>query len=129
MSGRIAMTAVLLALALAVLPSLAQARDADRRAPRAAVAAALGRAVHHYADPTKLRVTHTLRSEADPAWSLVTGAYGRRGLWAAWTRRTAASSHRVAVFRTRNFDPGGRAPCDIRPAFSEPSCPTASAPR
>lgn len=121
---------IALLLALVALPGLARAREADRRAPKAAVAAALVRAVHHYADPTKLRVTHTLRSKADPSWSLVTGAYGRRGLWAAWTRRTRAGVHRVSVFRTRNFNPGTRVPCDVRPAFSEPSCgPTASAPR
>ncbi len=98
------------------------AQGATRPAPDAAVAAAFSRAVHHYSDPTRIRVTHTLRSQRNRSWSLVTGSYGRRGLWAAWTRRTSNASYRVVVFRTRDFDPGSRPPCDIRPAFSEPAC-------
>lgn len=120
------MTRRLVALAsgllLASLVSPAGAQGATSRAPDAAVAAAFSRAVHHYADPTRIRVTHTLRSDENRSWSLVTGSYRRRGLWAAWTRRTASGSYRVVVFRTRDFDPGSRPPCDIRPAFSEPEC-------
>lgn len=120
------MTRLLAALAtglvVAWLTSPAGAQGAARSAPDAAVAAAFARAVHHYADPTRIRVTHTLRSDENRSWSLVTGSYGRRGLWAAWARRTARGSYRVVVFRTRDFDPGSRPPCDIRPAFSEPAC-------
>jgi hypothetical protein len=63
-----------------------------------------------------------MRSERDRNWSLVTGGYGKRGLWAAWVLRHAGGRYRVEVFRTRNFDPGTRPPCDIRPAFAEPKC-------
>ena len=33
-----------------------------------------------------------------------------------------AVSLRSVIFRARDFDPGSRPPCDIRPAFSEPLC-------
>lgn len=120
MTRSAAVLAVVVATAL-LLPA-AHAQDRSRPAPKAAVAAALEHAVFHYADPTRIRVTHTIRSDENRAWSLVTGSYGRRGLWAAWTRRTSGGAHRVAIFRTRDFDPGERPPCDIRPAFSEPEC-------
>jgi hypothetical protein len=96
-------------------------------APKAAVAAAVERAIFHYADPQKIRIGATMRSGRDRRWSLVTGSYGRRGLWAGWVRRTAAGKQRVVFFRTRDFDPGTRPPCDIRPAFTEPACPQGSA--
>jgi hypothetical protein len=90
-------------------------------APPGAIAAALARARRHYAVDSTIRVTVTLRSQLRPAWSLVTGAHGARGLWAAWVRRSAGA-YRVETFRTRDFDPGTAPPCDIRPAFSEPAC-------
>lgn len=111
-----------LALTLALALALAVPAYAKERAPKASVAAAFERAVYHYTVPEKIRVTSTLRSGVDRSWSLVTGSYGKRGLWAAWVRRTAAGRHRVEIFRTRTFDPGRRPPCDIRPAFSEPAC-------
>ena len=87
-------------------------------ASRAAVAAALVTARGRYPDA---RVAETLRSALDRSWSLVTGRRGRRGLWAAWVRRIAGVQ-RVEIFRARDFRPGRRPPCDIRPAFSEPAC-------
>jgi len=93
-----------------------------RRAPRDAVEAAVRRAARHYAVRDRIAVGATLRSRRNDAWSLVTGSYGKRGLWAAWVRRRSGGAYRVEVFRTRRFDPGRRPPCDIRPAFSEPDC-------
>ena len=90
-------------------------------APPGAIAAALARARRHYAVDRTIRVEVTLRSQLRPAWSLVTGSHGARGLWAAWIRRSAGA-YDVETFRTRDFDPGTAPPCDIRPAFSEPAC-------
>jgi hypothetical protein len=90
-------------------------------APQGAIAAALARTRRHYAVDRTIRVAVTLRSQLRPAWSLVTGSHGPRGLWAAWVRRSA-DTYRVATFSTRAFDPGTAPPCDIRPAFSEPAC-------
>ena len=90
-------------------------------APPAAIAVALARARRHYALDGTIRVEVTLRSQLRPAWALVTGSHGARGLWAAWVRRSAGA-YRVETFRTRDFDPGTAPPCDIRPAFSEPAC-------
>ena len=102
------------------VPLLAGPRGKEP-APPAAIAAALAGARRHYAADGTTRVEVTLRSQLRPAWSLVTGAHGKRGLWAAWVRRSAGA-HRVETFRTRDFDPGTAPPCDIRPAFSEPAC-------
>ena len=118
---RLAPAALVLSLVF-VATAAAPAPAAGDRAPKAAVVAAFERAVFHYAVPEKIRVEFTLRSRADRRWSLVTGRYGQRGLWAAWVRRTASGRYRVETFRTRNFDPGTTPPCDIRPAFSEPLC-------
>ena len=120
MTRRSLLTGLLLAVLAIALAVPAEA--SARRAPKAAVAAALERAVFHYALPEKIRVTATLRSDVDRSWSLVTGSYGRRGLWAAWAHRGSSGRYRVEIFRTRNFDPGDKPPCDIRPAFSEPEC-------
>jgi sporulation and spore germination protein/immunoglobulin-like protein involved in spore germination len=89
-------------------------------APDAAIRAARARASELVGSSARLGAT--LRSQVDPAWSLVTGGYGKRGLWAAWVRRDSAGGYRVEIFRTRNFAPGPRPPCDIRPAFAEPVC-------
>jgi len=109
-------------LAAAVLAAVGQPAVAKERAPKGAVAAARARAYDHYADDGKVKVGVTLRSQVRRSWSLVTGEYGRRGLWAAWVRRTASGRYRVEIFRTRDFDPGAEPPCDIKPAFSEPEC-------
>jgi hypothetical protein len=113
------LVSIALVLGLAVpLPAAA----ADKPAPKAAIAAAVEHAIFHYADPQKLRLGASVRSRVDRRWSLVTGGYGRRGLWAAWVRRAPSGRYRVRIFRTRNFDPGREPPCDIRPAFAEPEC-------
>lgn len=109
---------LVLAVAVAVVP----ARAAAQRAPKGAIVAAVAHAIYHYPTPEKVRLSVSLASRVDRRWSLVTGNYGRRGLWAAWVRRTPAGRYGVVVFRTRDFDPGTAPPCDIRPAFSEPSC-------
>lgn len=109
-------------LLLAVTLGSTPAGAAKQRAPKAAIVAAFERAIYHYATPEKVRLSVSLASHVDRRWSLVTGNYGRRGLWAAWVRRTSGGRYRVMVFRTRNFDPGTTPPCDIRPAFAEPSC-------
>jgi len=117
---RLAPAALVVSLlaAIAVVPAPAQAE----RAPKAAVVAAFARAVQHYDVPEKIRVEFSKRSRVDRLWSLVTGRYGERGLWAAWVRRTTSGRYTVHTFRTRNFEPGTTPPCDLRPALSEPLC-------
>jgi hypothetical protein len=100
---------------------LVAGRRGTEPAPAAAIDAALARARRHYAVDRTIRAAVTLRSQRRPAWSLVTGSHGARGLWAAWVRRSAGA-YGVETFRTRDFDPGTTPPCDIRPAFSEPAC-------
>jgi hypothetical protein len=92
------------------------------RAPRRAVQVGLRRARAHFRDDRRIRLGATLRSRVDRRWSLVTGGYAKRRLWAAWVRRSGSSRFSVAIFRTRDFSPGLRPPCDLRPAFSEPDC-------
>ena len=109
------------AVAVAVVAA-APANASKARAPKGAVAAALQRAVLHFAAPEKLKVAVTLRSSIDRRWSLVTGVYGQHGLWAGWVRHSPSGHYVVEIFRTHNLDPGTRPPCDIRPAYSEPAC-------
>ncbi len=117
---RLVPAAVVLCLAAAIA---APAPAASPRAPKGAVVAAFTRAVSHYDVPEKIRIQTTHRSQRDRLWSLVTGNYGERGLWAAWVRRLSPNGRYVVhTFRTRNFDPGTTPPCDLRPAFSEPLC-------
>ena len=117
---RLAPAALVVSLVAAVaLPAPASAA----RAPKGAVVAAFERAAFHYDRAEKVRVEFSLRSTRDRLWSLVTGTYGKRGLWAAWVRRLSPNGRYVVhTFRTRNFDPGTTPPCDLRPAFSEPLC-------
>jgi hypothetical protein len=91
-------------------------------APKGAIAAARATAHREFRVDSKVKVTGSLRSQVGRSWSLVTGGYGRRRIWAAWVRRRPSGRYTVEIFRTRNFDPGSRPPCDIRPAFSEPAC-------
>jgi hypothetical protein len=110
-----AVVLALLSLALVAAPAAADP------APRAAKRAALRAAVAHFGSPDGVRVTSSLRSERSRRWALVTGAKSERRLWAAWVRRRDSGRWAVRVFRTHRFDPSG-VPCDITPAFSEPSC-------
>jgi hypothetical protein len=102
--------------------ALGSAGAAAERAPKPAIVVGFERAVYHFPTPEKIAISGSLRSQIDRRWSLVTGRYGRRGLWAAWVRRSSAGRYRVQVFRTRTFHPGAKPPCDIKPAFSEPEC-------
>ena len=61
--------------------------------------------------------TTLLRSDRDPRWALVSGGDGRE-LWAVWLRDGEIA---VAARDPEHFDPRA-VPCDLRPAFSEPSC-------
>jgi hypothetical protein len=73
----------------------------------------------------------SVRSRRAPSWVLVVGFYTRPkpahppGMWAVWLRfRNGRWIVRYAGLNRRAIDPPVRigAPCDIQPAFSEPSC-------
>lgn len=111
-----------LALPLLLILVLATPAAALDRAPRSAINTAKARAAKHFGgDPSRVKATFSMRSARNRSWALVTGERGRR-IWAAWMRRGSDGKWRVGIFRTRDFDPGARVPCDIRPAFSEPIC-------
>lgn len=111
-----------LALPLLLLVVLAAPAAALDRAPRSAIDKAKARAAKHFGgDRSRVKATFSMRSARNRSWALVTGERGRR-IWAAWMRRGSDGRWRVSIFRTRVFDPGPRVPCDIKPAFSEPSC-------
>jgi hypothetical protein len=73
----------------------------------------------------------SLRSVRDPRWALVDGYYGKPkrssgpGLWAVWLRLSAGRwVVRYSGLDARAIRPPARlkVPCDLRPAFAEPSC-------
>lgn len=77
------------------------------------------------------RDVFSVRSRRAPAWVLVGGFYARpkpaqgAGTWAVWLRfRGGRWIVRYAGINRRGVDPPAAVgvPCDIRPAFSEPSC-------
>jgi hypothetical protein len=110
---------IVIAALLLAFPAAAPAA----KAPRGAIRAAELRAQAVFDVPERPRSDFSLRSRRNRSWALVTGGgSGRVRLWAAWARRTKRGAWKVRYFRTRNFEPGRRVPCDIRPAFSEPSC-------
>jgi hypothetical protein len=110
---------VVIAALLLAFPAAAPAA----KAPRDAIRAAELRAQAVFDTPERPRSDFSLRSRRDRAWALVTGAgSGQFRLWAAWVQRTRRGTWKVRYFRRRDFEPGRRVPCDIRPAFSEPSC-------
>lgn len=122
--------AALVALALAGASAAGAAPSAP--APPAAVRAAKLHVVarHHLAG---LKDVFSLRSRRDPSWALVDGFYSKPklrqgpGLWATWLH-LAGGRWLVAYsgIGPRAIGPPARlrVPCDIRPAFSEPSCQT-----
>jgi hypothetical protein len=115
---------ILLCLLLigALAATAAVASAATQGAPRGAYVAAYAKALSRFADPDKVHVDNgSYRSTLDRSWSLVNGRYGRSRIWSAWVQRTGGR-YRVRIFTTRDFDPGERVPCDIRPAYSEPIC-------
>ena len=95
-------------------------------APDPAVRAAEGAAARHRIG--ELEETFGLRSRRDPRWALVGGFYARPapgGMWAAWLRLERGRWRLVYAGRDRRaIEPPRRAsvPCDVRPAFAEPSC-------
>lgn len=109
---------VIVLLVLLAIPATAVAA----KAPRGAVRAAERRAKSVLDTPTRPRSTFSLRSQRRRSWALVTGGGHGVRIWAAWVQRTPRGRWRVRYFRRRDFSPGRRVPCDIRPAFSEPSC-------
>jgi hypothetical protein len=77
------------------------------------------------------RDVFSVRSRRAPSWVLVGGFYTRpkpaqgAGIWAVWLRyRGGRWIIRYAGINRRAVDPPVRigVPCDIQPAFSEPSC-------
>jgi hypothetical protein len=114
------MRASIVAIAALLLAFPATAPAA--KAPRGAIRAAELRAEKVFDTPERPRSDFSLRSRRSRSWALVTGGGSGVRLWAAWARRTKRGTWRVRYFRTRDFDPGRRVPCDVRPAFSEPLC-------
>ena len=96
-------------------------------APRGAATAApdaaqLRRAAAEYArDELRLPVTSDdvtlVRSRRKPRWAIASGTYGRTP-WVVWLRDGKVA---LATTDAKRFDPIA-VPCDVRPAFSEPSC-------
>lgn len=125
-SWRLVTTALAAVFVLACLPSPAGGGD-SARAPAGAVRVAKQHVT------ARLRVSgltsvFSLRSRRDPRWALVNGFYQRprpRGMWAVWVRlRAGRWTVAYAGLRARAVNPpkSANVPCDIRPAFSEPSC-------
>ena len=78
-------------------------------------------AAEHARDRFRLPVTSEdvtlVRSRRKPRWAIASGTYGRTP-WVVWLR-----DGKVALGTTdpERFNPIA-VPCDVRPAFSEPSC-------
>lgn len=72
------------------------------------------------------QLSTTLRSERDPNWILMTGSHeGSEGAFAAWLRMRQDRWVPWHITRLAESDPNLRptgAPCDLKPAFSEPEC-------
>ena len=58
-----------------------------------------------------------VRGRRNPRWAIASAAEGRT-LWVVWLRDREV---RLATKDLKRFDPPS-VPCDVRPAFSEPSC-------
>jgi hypothetical protein len=68
--------------------------------------------------------TQFLRSTRDPRWALVSGAGGKRGIWAVWLRVDGGRWRpEHALVDGRGDSTPAEVPCDIKPPFSEPECP------
>lgn len=114
----------------------ANARARPLRAAAPAPQPAVVVAKRHVAERWGLggfRDVFSVRSERNPRWALVNGFYalpkrpGGPRPWAVWLRlrdTTWRGAWRVmyAGKDAKAAEPGGPVPCDIRPAFSEPSC-------
>ena len=116
----------LLATAFALTTAVPASSVLAAKVPSAAVkiATATARARFH---TTRIVSVFSLRSRRDSRWALVDGfATARDRPWAAWLHRDT-NRWTLRYFDTRApFQPGsnkhGRVPCDLYPAFSEPSC-------
>ena len=86
---------------------------ADARLRNAAARYARGR----FGVRTLARNVTLRRSGRNPRWAIASGTQGRR-LWVVWLRDGRVV---LATTDTRRFNPPS-VPCDVRPAFSEPSC-------
>ena len=129
---------VLLVSAIAVLcagpaasaPATPKATASREHAPRVAVDVAKKRASRHYGG-ARVNATFSLRSSRDRRWALVDGRRsGGRTIWAVWVRKDSRGTWRAIYFTDRAHrgayqprrEDRGRVPCDITPAYSEPSC-------
>ena len=78
-------------------------------------------AAEHARDRFRLPVTPDdvtlVRSRRKPRWAIASGTYGRTP-WVVWLRDGQVA---LATTDAARFDPIS-VPCDVRPAFSEPSC-------
>jgi hypothetical protein len=109
-------------VAVLVLFVLALPANAASPGPRTVALAHVSKRLHL----TGVSGVVTLRSRVDRRWTLVDGYYrkpGKGGLWALWLKQR--SGRWVVVYggtNDRADAPAGKVPCDIWPAFSEPSC-------
>jgi len=100
---------------------------ADRSADGPGAGLAIG-AAQAYAAGRGVEVaggTQFLRSTRNPRWALVSGARAERGIWAVWLRVEGdrwRPEH--ALFDGRGDPTPAEVPCDIKPPFSEPECPS-----
>lgn len=108
------------------------AADARPTAPEPTLAAAAALAKTHVTKRFSIGGLYSVRarrSARDPSWAAVTGYYrrpparGKPNWWAVYLR--ARGNSWKAVWSGRGFaasEPKVRAPCDIWPPLSEPSC-------
>jgi hypothetical protein len=115
---------------MAALAALAVAVALLAPAPPAARAVAKAHVVARF-HISGFRDLFSLRSRRASEWVLVGGFYTRPktvhppGMWAVWLRFQGGRwTVRHAGLNRRAIDPPVRigVPCDIQPAFSEPSC-------
>ncbi|MGZ8702278.1 MAG: hypothetical protein ACXWZY_08320 [Gaiellaceae bacterium] len=117
-------------LALAACLCVATAAEARPEAAQPSLASAVATAKAHMVKRFSIGGLYSVRgarSARDPSWVVVTGYYrrprARPNWWAAYLR-PRGSAWRV-VWSGRGFaasEPKVRAPCDIWPPLSEPSC-------
>jgi hypothetical protein len=115
---------------MTALAALAVAVALLAPAPPAARAVAKAHVVARF-HISGFRDLFSVRSRRAPSWVLVGGFYTRpkpaqgAGIWAVWLRfQNGRWVIRYAGINRRAVDPPAalRVPCDIQPAFSEPSC-------
>lgn len=93
-------------------------------APHKPTKKARRRAKRRWPSSGRIEVTDSYRSKRNRRWVLVNGTAGggsRSHLWSAWLRKRHGGWHMYRFADFAGADPSG-APCDIRPAYSEPRC-------